>query len=228
MPGAGSPQLDQRRRLQVGLHAGAGAVDSVVVAAKPRLELVPVVRAAGHAGATDILHGQKRVRCREVHDDAIFRARAGTVGRPFAAGIADRVRPAVHRFRPDIERRRIGSIRERMPPMWDMYPSPLPSGPARPKSIGERRDALSRRGNNSGGNAGREIVGHRALNHAGGQPGLLLHDVDQMMIDRGLEFSLEAILAFETEALVQTSMTKDNLEGTNAFFEKREPKFTGD
>jgi 1,4-dihydroxy-2-naphthoyl-CoA synthase len=27
---------------------------------------------------------------------------------------------------------------------------------------------------------------------------------------------------------VQTAMTRDNLEGTNAFFEKREPKFTGD
>ena len=48
------------------------------------------------------------------------------------------------------------------------------------------------------------------------------------MIDRGLESSLEAILAFETECLVQTAMTKDNLEGTNAFFEKREPRFTGD
>jgi enoyl-CoA hydratase len=48
------------------------------------------------------------------------------------------------------------------------------------------------------------------------------------MIDRGLESSLESVLAFETEALVQTAMTKDNLEGTNAFFEKREPRFTGD
>jgi enoyl-CoA hydratase len=48
------------------------------------------------------------------------------------------------------------------------------------------------------------------------------------MIDRGLESSLEAMLSFETECLVQTAMTKDNLEGTNAFFEKREPKFTGD
>jgi 1,4-dihydroxy-2-naphthoyl-CoA synthase len=48
------------------------------------------------------------------------------------------------------------------------------------------------------------------------------------MIDRGLESSLESVLAFETESLVQTAMTKDNLEGTNAFFEKREPKFTGD
>ena len=48
------------------------------------------------------------------------------------------------------------------------------------------------------------------------------------MIDRGLESSLEAMLSFETEALVQTAMTHDNLEGASAFFEKREPKFTGD
>lgn len=50
----------------------------------------------------------------------------------------------------------------------------------------------------------------------------------KVMIDRGQESSLEAMLHFETEALVQTAMTKDNLEGTNAFFEKREPDFTGE
>ena len=50
----------------------------------------------------------------------------------------------------------------------------------------------------------------------------------KVMIDRALECSLEAALDFETEALVQTAMTRDNLEGTNAFFEKREPKFTGE
>ena len=49
-----------------------------------------------------------------------------------------------------------------------------------------------------------------------------------MMLDRGLDSSLETMLAMETEALVQTAMTKDNLEGTNAYFEKREPRFTGD
>ena len=48
------------------------------------------------------------------------------------------------------------------------------------------------------------------------------------MIDRGLESSLESALNAETEALVTSVMTKDNLEGTKAFFEKREPKFTGD
>jgi enoyl-CoA hydratase len=48
------------------------------------------------------------------------------------------------------------------------------------------------------------------------------------MLDRALESSLEAMLSFETECLVQTAMTKDNLEGTNAFFEKREPQFCGE
>ena len=47
------------------------------------------------------------------------------------------------------------------------------------------------------------------------------------MIDAALEGSLEGALHFETEALVQTAMTRDNLEGTRAFFEKREPRFTG-
>ena len=50
----------------------------------------------------------------------------------------------------------------------------------------------------------------------------------KVMLDRGQEASLDAMLNFETEALVQTAMTRDNLEGTRAFFEKREPKFTGE
>lgn len=48
------------------------------------------------------------------------------------------------------------------------------------------------------------------------------------MLDRSLESSLEAMLSFETECLVQTALTRDNLEGTNAYFEKREPQFTGE
>jgi enoyl-CoA hydratase len=48
------------------------------------------------------------------------------------------------------------------------------------------------------------------------------------MLDRSLEASLETMLSFETEALVQTALTKDNLEGTSAYFEKREPRFTGE
>lgn len=50
----------------------------------------------------------------------------------------------------------------------------------------------------------------------------------KVMLDRGQEASLDAMLNFETEALVQTAMTRDNLEGTRAFFEKREPEFTGE
>lgn len=50
----------------------------------------------------------------------------------------------------------------------------------------------------------------------------------KVMIDAALESSLEATLNFETEALVQTAMTRDNLEGTRAFFENREPNFTGE
>ena len=47
------------------------------------------------------------------------------------------------------------------------------------------------------------------------------------MIDRGLEATLETMLAFETEALVMTAVTDDHIEGVNAFFEKREPDFKG-
>ena len=50
----------------------------------------------------------------------------------------------------------------------------------------------------------------------------------KVMIDAACESSLDAALNFETEALVQTAMTRDNLEGTRAFFEKREPEFTGE
>ena len=50
----------------------------------------------------------------------------------------------------------------------------------------------------------------------------------KVMLDAAGESSLEAALNFETEALVQTALTRDNLEGTSAFFEKREPRFTGE
>lgn len=52
--------------------------------------------------------------------------------------------------------------------------------------------------------------------------------VYKAMIDSALEGSLEGALQCETEALVQLAMTRDSLEGTRAFFEKREPKFTGE
>ena len=48
------------------------------------------------------------------------------------------------------------------------------------------------------------------------------------MLDAASESSLEAALNFETEALVQTALTRDNLEGASAFFEKREPRFRGE
>lgn len=47
------------------------------------------------------------------------------------------------------------------------------------------------------------------------------------MLDRGQEASLETMLNFETEALVVTAMLADHEEGARAFFEKRDPKFTG-
>jgi enoyl-CoA hydratase len=47
------------------------------------------------------------------------------------------------------------------------------------------------------------------------------------MIDRGQEASLETMLNFETESLVVTARTADHGEGARAFFEKREPEFTG-
>ena len=47
------------------------------------------------------------------------------------------------------------------------------------------------------------------------------------MIDRGLESSLEAMLAFETEALVVSALSDDHREGVKAFFGRREPQFKG-
>lgn len=48
------------------------------------------------------------------------------------------------------------------------------------------------------------------------------------MLDAAQDSSLDVALNFETEALVQTAMTRDNLEGTNAFFQKRKPEFKGE
>lgn len=47
----------------------------------------------------------------------------------------------------------------------------------------------------------------------------------KVMIDRGQEASLEAMLHFETECMVQSSLTPESIEGTTAFLEKREPNF---
>ena len=43
-----------------------------------------------------------------------------------------------------------------------------------------------------------------------------------------IDAALEGALHFKTEALVQTAMTRDYPEGARAFFEKREPRFTGE
>ena len=72
----------------------------------------------------------------------------------------------------------------------------------------------------------REVAGALAERIASRAPvAVQLH---KAMIDAALEGSLEGALHFETEALVQTAMTRDNLEGARAFFEKREPRFTGE
>jgi enoyl-CoA hydratase len=47
----------------------------------------------------------------------------------------------------------------------------------------------------------------------------------KVMLDRGLEASLEVMLHFETECMIQSNLSKDSLEGTSAWLEKREPKY---
>ena len=47
------------------------------------------------------------------------------------------------------------------------------------------------------------------------------------MLDRALESSFETALTMETESVVASMLSEDNLEGTTAFFEKREPVFKG-
>lgn len=47
----------------------------------------------------------------------------------------------------------------------------------------------------------------------------------KVMLDRGLEASLETMLHFETECMIQSNLSPDALEGTTAFLEKREPNF---
>ncbi len=72
----------------------------------------------------------------------------------------------------------------------------------------------------------RDVAGKLAERIASRAPvAVQLH---KAMIDAALSSSLEGAINFETECLVQTAMTKDNLEGTSAFFEKREPRFKGE
>jgi enoyl-CoA hydratase len=50
----------------------------------------------------------------------------------------------------------------------------------------------------------------------------------KVMLDRGLESSLEAMLHFETECMVQCNLSKDSLEGTEAWLQRRPPNFRGE
>lgn len=47
----------------------------------------------------------------------------------------------------------------------------------------------------------------------------------KVMLDRGLEASLETMLHFETECMIQSNLSHDSVEGTQAWLEKRTPKF---
>ncbi|MFO1091575.1 MAG: enoyl-CoA hydratase/isomerase family protein [Hyphomicrobiales bacterium] len=49
----------------------------------------------------------------------------------------------------------------------------------------------------------------------------------KVMLDRGLEASLETMLHFETECMIHANLSKDCTEGTMAWLEKRKPVFTG-
>ncbi|MGD9922966.1 MAG: enoyl-CoA hydratase/isomerase family protein [Pseudorhodoplanes sp.] len=47
----------------------------------------------------------------------------------------------------------------------------------------------------------------------------------KVMLDRGLEASLETMMHFETECMIQSNLSKDSLEGTAAWLERRAPVF---
>jgi enoyl-CoA hydratase len=49
----------------------------------------------------------------------------------------------------------------------------------------------------------------------------------KVMLDRGLEASLETMLHFETECMIHANLSKDCTEGTRAWLEGREPSFSG-
>ena len=49
----------------------------------------------------------------------------------------------------------------------------------------------------------------------------------KVMLDRGLEASLETMLHFETECMIHANLSKDCTEGTMAWLDKRDPQFTG-
>src|SRR5579864_2765946 len=90
-----SAWLDDGGAFAVGFHLVALQLHGVVLAAQPRFELDAIVRAAGHAGVADVLHGQKRIRFGEIDNDAIFRAGACGVRWEFASGVAQGVRTTI-------------------------------------------------------------------------------------------------------------------------------------
>jgi enoyl-CoA hydratase len=49
----------------------------------------------------------------------------------------------------------------------------------------------------------------------------------KVMLDRGLEASLETMLHFETECMIHANLSRDCTEGTRAWLERRTPQFTG-
>jgi enoyl-CoA hydratase len=49
----------------------------------------------------------------------------------------------------------------------------------------------------------------------------------KVMLDRGLEASLETMLHFETECMIHANLSHDCTEGTRAWLERRTPHFTG-
>jgi len=69
-------------------------------------------------------------------------------------------------------------------------------------------------------------VAERLARRIASRAPIVVH-LHKRMIDNASESSFEAALAAETESVVASMLTEDNLEGTKAFFEKREPIFKG-
>ncbi|MGH6875086.1 MAG: enoyl-CoA hydratase/isomerase family protein [Aestuariivirgaceae bacterium] len=75
------------------------------------------------------------------------------------------------------------------------------------------------------GNALRQEAQRLAERIAGRAP--LAVQLHKVMLDRGLEASLETMLHFETECMIHANLSHDCTEGTRAWLEGRDPEFTG-